>query len=141
MTEGAPPPQRRNRNAGMGIDSVAPPAGPVVAAIAGHGFRVGQIVHDGGLKLTPEAAIGWQAPRLDALTIDDLTPLLDGDPAPEFLLLGTGLTLRRPANDLVRVIEAKGIGIEFMDSRAAARAWGLLRSEGRAIVAALLPLG
>jgi uncharacterized protein len=38
-------------------------------------------------------------------------------------------------------MEARGLGVEAMDSRAAARAWGVLRAEGRWIVAALLPLG
>jgi uncharacterized protein len=33
-----------------------------------------------------------------------------------------------------------GFGVEAMDSRAAARAWVVLRGEGREIVAALLPL-
>ena len=42
---------------------------------------------------------------------------------------------------MIREIEARGIGVEVMDSRAAARTWGLLRGEERWIVAALMPLG
>ncbi len=70
----------------------------------------------------------------------DLGDLLDLDPLPEFLLLGTGAGLRQPARAFVRELEARGIGVEVMDSRAAARAWGVLRAEERWIVAALLPL-
>ena len=40
----------------------------------------------------------------------------------------------------VDALEAEGIGVEAMDSRAAARAWGILRGEDRWIAAALLPL-
>jgi uncharacterized protein len=69
-----------------------------------------------------------------------LGDLLDTDPLPEFLLLGTGAGLRQPPRAFVRELEAKGIGVEAMDSRAAARAWGVLRAEERWIVAALLPL-
>ena len=117
-----------------------PPAGPVVTAFAAGGrFSVqGQIFE--GLFLTPERAFAWQPPAVAALEIGDLEPVLALDPPPEFLLLGTGTGLRFPPRTLVRAIEEKGIGIEVMDSRAAARTWGLLRGEERWIVAALMPL-
>lgn len=85
--------------------------------------------------------MAWDdAPAIDALTIGALGDLFDADPRPEFLLLGTGAGLRQPPRAFVRAVEALGIGIEAMDSRAAARAWGVLRAEERWIVAALLPL-
>ena len=55
-------------------------------------------------------------------------------------LLGTGSGLQQPPRAFVRELEARGIGVEAMDSRAAARAWGVLRAEERWIVGALLPL-
>ncbi|MDB5698701.1 MAG: hypothetical protein JWN69_1505 [Alphaproteobacteria bacterium] len=108
-------------------------------AITDQGFAV-----DGGiyraLLLTPERADQWPAPALDSLTIDDLAPLLRLDPLPEFVLLGTGPALKFPPRTLVAALDARGIGIEAMDSRAAARTWGLLRGEERWIAAALMPL-
>lgn len=99
-------------------------------------------VFPGGLLLSPVRALAWtDAPAsVDALTVEALGDLFDGDPVPEFLLLGTGAGLRQPPRAFVRALEAKGIGVEAMDSRAAARAWGVLRAEERWIVAALLPL-
>ena len=94
-----------------------------------------------GLRLSPVRAMAWDdAPPIDALTLAALGDLFDGDPRPEFLLLGTGAGLRQPPRPFVRAVEALGIGVEAMDSRAAARAWGVLRAEERWIVAALLPL-
>ncbi len=94
-----------------------------------------------GLLLSPVRAMAWDdAPPIDALTLAALRDLFDGDPRPEFLLLGTGAGLRQPPRPFVRAVEALGIGVEAMDSRAAARAWGVLRAEERWIVAALLPL-
>lgn len=90
--------------------------------------------------LTPEAAIGWTAPAMAALTEATIAPLLALDPPPEFLLLGTGAALVRPPLDFTAALEARGVGVEAMDSRAAARAWGILRAEDRWIAAALLPL-
>ncbi|MDB5689171.1 MAG: hypothetical protein JWL91_1047 [Sphingomonas bacterium] len=120
-------------------DAAAP--GPIITGFSGTGFRIGDHVFPDGLILTPEEARPWAAPTLEALEAGALADLLALDPAPEFLLLGTGATMRRPSSILVAALDARGIGIEPMDSRAAARAWGLLRAEGRWIVAALLPLG
>jgi uncharacterized protein len=123
------------------LDREAAAAGPIVQGFAGRGFRVDGEVHAGGLWLTPEWARGWDAPAIEDLAPADVEPILALDPAPEFLLLGTGPTMRRPSPAFVAALEARAIGVEPMDSRAAARAWGVLRAEGRWIVAALLPLG
>ena len=122
------------------MDREPKPEGPVVQGFAGDGFTV-----DGrnyrGLFLTPESAREWQAPAPTALAVADLEPVLAFSPAPEFMLLGTGASLTFPPRALIREIEARGVGVEVMDSRAAARTWGLLRGEERWIVAALMPLG
>jgi len=113
--------------------------GPVVQGFAGGGFSVDGNVYR-SLLLTPELAREWTAPPVEALTADHLEPLLSLSPPPEFLILGTGPAQAFPPRALVRALEAKGIGVEAMDSRAAARTWGMLRGEGRWIAAALLPL-
>ncbi|MCE7798443.1 MTH938/NDUFAF3 family protein [Sphingobium sufflavum] len=119
-----------------------PVAGPVVRGFSGHGFRVGETLFAQGVMLDPERAVEWAAPdgvaRLVPAMIEGLLAL---DPLPEFLLLGTGASLEQPPRAFVAAVEARGIGVEAMDSRAAARAWGVLRQEERWIVAALMPLG
>jgi uncharacterized protein len=113
--------------------------GPVV-----QGFADGAFAVDGrryrSLLLTPETAGEWQAPPLVELAMADLEPLLALDPQPEFLLLGTGPAFAFAPRALREALEARGIGLEAMDSRAAARAWGILRAEDRWIAAALMPL-
>lgn len=115
-------------------------AGPAIRGFSGGGFRIDEQVYAEGVLLTPETAVAWQAPAVDALDLDAVAPLLAREPAAEFLLLGTGAALRRPSPAFVAALEAKGIGLEVMDSRAAAHAWGVLRAEGREIVAALMRL-
>ena len=112
--------------------------GPIVSGFSGGGYRIDDNVYH-ALLITPVRADGWEPPALDALTVDDLAPILDLDPQPEFILLGTGAALIRPAPALIAAIEARGIGVEAMDSRAAARAWAVLRGEGRWIAGALYP--
>jgi uncharacterized protein len=92
------------------------------------------------LLLTPERADEWAAPPLAELGIDDLASLLALSPQPEFLILGTGAAMGFPPRALVKALEGRGIGVEAMDSRAAARTWGMLRSEERWIAAAIMPL-
>jgi uncharacterized protein len=114
-----------------------PGAGPVVQGFGPAGFRIDGELFRGAL-LSAVAVRSWAPPALDALTVESLAPVLD--PKPEFVLLGTGLSLRRPPSWLVAALADRDVGLEAMDSRAAARAWGVLRGEGRPIAAALYPL-
>lgn len=113
--------------------------GPLISGLVGRGFRVDGGVYE-GLRITPLRAEAWAPPPVEALGEDDLASLLSLDPLPEFLILGTGARMVRPPVALVNAVEARGLGIEVMDSRAAARAWGVLRGELRWIAAALYPL-
>ncbi len=115
------------------------PEGPIVSGFANGGFAVDDRVYR-ALLLTPVSAGEWSPPRLAHHRNADLEPLLALVPAPEFLLLGTGARLVHPPRTLREALEARGTGLEVMDSRAAARAWGLLRGEERWIAAALMPL-
>jgi uncharacterized protein len=121
------------------FEAAPPAAGPRVQGFSGRRFLVDGSAYD-GLLLTPEAARDWRPPALTALAAADVEPLLALVPPPEFLLLGTGPFTAFPPRAFTDALQAKGIGVEPMDSRAAARTWGLLRGEGRWIVAALMPL-
>ena len=122
-----------------GFERDSPAFGPVVRGYAQGGFTIDGETHRAAL-LTPERAAAWDPPPLAELGVEHLEPLLALEPAPEFLILGTGAAQAFPPRPLVRALEARGVGIEAMDSRAAARTWGVLRAERRWIAAALMPL-
>lgn len=124
----------------MRLDRAGTPQGPMIAGMSARGFRVDDGIYP-ALAITPLRADQWSPPPLEALTVDNFAPLLALDPLPEFVLLGTGEQMLRPPPALIAALDARGIGIEFMDSRAAARAWGVLRAELRWIAAGLYPLG
>jgi len=121
------------------FDPAPPSGGPLV-----RGFAAGSFVVDGdqhrSVLLTPEQATPWDPPALEALGIEHLEPALALEPLPEFILLGTGPRLTHPPRALARALQERGIGLEVMDSRAAARTWAVLRAEERWIAAALMPL-
>jgi uncharacterized protein len=112
-------------------------AGPMVQGFTATGFRIDNEIYRAAM-LTVTSATAWTPPPLDQLTVEALQALVDAQP--EFILLGTGARLVRPAATLTAALEGMNIGLEPMDSRAAARAWGVLRSEGRQVAAALYPL-
>ena len=114
-------------------------AGPIVQGFTARGFSINGQSFEGAL-LTPERAEEWTPPPIAELRIEHLAPILPPGRLPEFLVLGTGRTMAFPPRALVEALDAQGIGLETMDSRAAARTWGMLRGEGRWIAAALMPL-
>jgi uncharacterized protein len=121
------------------LDRDSDARGPIV-----RGFSAGGFVVDGGvyrtLQLTPLSASEWAAPPVAELALGDVEALIALDPPAEFLLLGTGARLVHPPRAFREALAGLGIGLEVMDSRAAARTWGLLRGEERWIAAALMPL-
>ena len=119
----------------MRIDREARGAGPLVTGFSGQGFKIDGDKTAGGVLLTPEWWRPWDG-VLDEGALEPLTALV-----PEFIIIGTGARLNRPPRDLILALESQGIGVEPMDSRAAARAWAVLRAEGRWIGAALMALG
>ena len=113
--------------------------GPIVQGFTARGFSVDGRIYEGVL-LTPERAEDWTPPPVAELGIDHLEAIILPDRPPEFLILGTGRAMAFPPRALIRALDERGIGLEAMDSRAAARTWGMLRGEGRWIAAALMPL-
>lgn len=59
--------------------------------------------------------------------------------SPEILLLGTGEKQRWPSGRLVAALAKRGIGLEVMDTLAAARTYNVLVGEDRRVVAVLYP--
>jgi uncharacterized protein len=77
----------------------------------------------------------WEA-SVDALDTNLLEPVLAL--APDVIVLGTGERLRFPPHGLRAQLQARGIGLEVMDTSAACRTYNVLVLEQRRVVAALL---
>ena len=58
----------------------------------------------------------------------------------DVLLLGMGKAIAHPDPALRAALDVAGVGVEAMDSPAAARTYNVLLSEGRRIAAALIPV-
>lgn len=77
----------------------------------------------------------WDETPLTELTADDLGPLLEAEP--DILVLGTGTELRFAPRTVTFALARRGVGLEVMDTRAAARTFNVLLGEGREVAALL----
>ncbi|MFC4277874.1 Mth938-like domain-containing protein [Achromobacter aloeverae] len=94
-------------------------------------------------QLLRQAAGLPETPRDPLAFLDEAegapAPLPPG--APEVLLIGTGARQRFLRPEVLQPLLTSGIGIEVMDTQAAARTYNILMSEGRRVVVALIPQG
>ena len=98
---------------------------------------IGKVRYTASLIVTPEQVIhDWPPQHPDQLTIDDLGTILALEP--ELILVGTGNALRFPDSVILKGVIRAGIGIDFMDSRAACRTYNVLAAEGRHVAAGII---
>jgi uncharacterized protein len=112
---------------------------PSIDAYGGGGFRVSGVWRPGSLLIIDDQPADWAATSLDALTVEDFAAVFAAPVGVvEFVLLGTGAVQALPPKELRDVLRARGIGLEFMASEAAARMYNVLATEGRRMAAALI---
>ncbi|HYF60387.1 MAG TPA: Mth938-like domain-containing protein [Burkholderiaceae bacterium] len=86
----------------------------------------------------PEAPVAaWSVERFEALAPEHFEAIARLEP--EIVLLGTGATQRFPHPRLLAALAARRIGVEAMDTGAACRTYNILMTEGRRVLAALIP--
>ena len=114
-------------------------AAPSIDSYGGGGFRLSGAWHAGSLLIVADAPHAWPVTRLAEVTRETLGPVFEAGRAEvEFLLLGVGATNALPPKQVRQALLAAGLGLEFMDTPAAARLYNVLTSEGRRLAAALI---
>jgi uncharacterized protein len=128
----------------MKIDPLVSKGRPLIVAFGAGGFRFGLATGDlrieGGILVLADTPALWSVDDMSQLSQDDIQPVIDLGRDIEFLLLGTGATLRAPPPFLRALLRGHGLGLELMDTASACRAYNHLASEGRHFAAALLPV-
>ena len=115
------------------------PAVSTLISRYGEGFiEVEQEKHRCAIILMPERPVRpWPVAGHEELVLENFSLLLEFDP--EVILLGTGGNLYFPSAEISRYFLTRNIGFEVMPSAAACRTYNILASEGRQVLAALLP--
>ena len=108
----------------------------VIRSVSPNGIRINEESYGEPVALTAEQLIGaWPVIPVEDLVSDDFHAVFEM--SPEVVLLGTGAANIFPARELTFAFARKGIGLEVMDSAAAARTFNVLANEGRRVAAVL----
>ncbi len=114
---------------------------PVIDAYGDGGFRLAGGRHEGSVLILGDVARPWPVRVFADLTLADFDAVLAaGSAEVEFVLLGTGARNALPPRAVREGLLLAGIGLEFMDTPAAAKLYNVLTSEGRRLAAALIAI-
>ena len=111
------------------------------SAITGRSGSATEILSGNQVWSEPVALTGdgvlddWTPAPIESISIEDLAPLIETNP--ELVVVGTGSEQVLPNRELMFAMARKGIGLEMMDTPAAARTFNVLISEGRSVAAVL----
>jgi uncharacterized protein len=119
----------------------APRRPPSIDAYGGGGFRVSGLRLEGSLLIVRDEALAWPPKALTDLTPEHLQAVIALGPREvEFVLLGVGARPAPPPPSVRQALQAAGIGLEVMDTPAAARTYNVLAAEGRRLACALIAI-
>jgi uncharacterized protein len=114
---------------------------PLIDAYGDGGFRLSGEWHSGSVLILADQARPWPVAAFAELSVEALEPVFAaGRTEVEFLLLGVGVRNAQPPRAIREALLAAGMGLEFMDTPAAARLYNVLTSEGRRVAAALIAI-
>ena len=108
----------------------------VIRSVSQSTIGINEETYSESLALTAEELLGtWPATPVGDLSPDDFDAVFATKP--EVVLLGTGAANLFPPRELTFAFARKGIGLEVMDTAAAARTFNVLANEGRRVAAVL----
>ena len=102
------------------------------------GFRFADMSHRGSILALPSGIRAWQVTTAAELTEEALAPVFQEGDALQLLLLGTGVNLAPVPQALRWRFREARIGLEVMQTGAAARTFNVLVAENRKVGAALI---
>lgn len=103
------------------------------------GFTISGARYDGAVFASPDSVDAWDVGAFDALEEESFRFLIDRVGDIDVVLLGVGARMQFLPVALREALKAHGLKIEVMDTSAACRTYNVLITDGRRVVAALLP--
>jgi uncharacterized protein len=108
----------------------------LVRSVSDSVIRINEESYSTSVVLTAEDLLGhWHDTPVTDLSESHFEAVFST--APEVVLLGTGSSNIFPPRELMFAFARKGIGLEVMDTPAAARTFNVLANEGRRVAAVL----
>ena len=102
------------------------------------GFRFADMSHRGSILALPSGIRAWEVIEAARLTPANLAPLLAEAEAVDLVLVGTGRDIVALPEPVRQRLREAGIGVDAMQTGAAARTYNILAAENRKVAAALI---
>jgi len=109
-----------------------------IDAYGNGGFRFADMSHRGSILALPSGVRAWSVTAAAELSEVALAPVFEEGDALDLLLLGTGRDVAFLPDTLRRRFRDAGIGLDVMQTGAAARTYNVLLAENRKVGAALI---
>lgn len=123
---------------GIEIRAAHFPGRPPIDAYGNGGFRFADMSHRGSILCLPSGVHGWDVVEDQPLTINLFKRVLAETRDIEFLLVGTGLSIRPLPAELKAAMRAANVSSDPMSTGAAVRTYNVMLAESRAVAAALI---
>ena len=114
------------------------PGRHLIDAYGNGGFRFAEMSHRGSILVLPSGVRAWEVADARAIDRTALRPVQAEASTIELLLVGTGLDIVPLPDGLRRWLKEAGIGLDVMQTGAAARTYNILMAENRKVAAALV---
>ncbi|MBM6596133.1 Mth938-like domain-containing protein [Microvirga pudoricolor] len=114
------------------------PGRHLIDAYGNGGFRFAEMSHRGSVLALPSGIHAWPVTAISDLTMESLAPVFREAEALELLLLGTGLDVAAIPERIRQRFRDHRIGLDVMQTGAAARTYNILLAENRKVGAALI---
>ncbi len=112
-----------------------------IDAYGNGGFRFADMSHRGSILVLPSGIKAWPVNSIKELTEAALEPVFAEAGELELLLLGTGADIAAIPGALRERFREAHIGLDVMQTGAAARTYNILLAENRKVGAALIAVG
>ncbi len=114
------------------------PGRHLIDSYGGGGFRFAEMSHRGSILALPSGILAWLVSGPGELSENAFAPILAESDAIDLLLVGTGLD-PAPLPEAIRwLLKDARIGLDVMQTCAAARTYNILAGENRKVAAALI---
>ncbi|KNY23207.1 MTH938/NDUFAF3 family protein [Methylobacterium sp. ARG-1] len=114
------------------------PGRHIIDTYGNGGFRFAGMSHRGSLLLLPSGVRAWDVTSPKAIDRTSLRPVQAEAAGIELLLIGTGLDIAAIDPSLRGWLKDAGVGLDVMQTGAAARTYNILVAENRKVAAALI---
>ena len=114
------------------------PARAPIDAYGNGGFRFAGMSRQGSLLVLPSGMHRWDVSDFASLKPEDFELVFAEGRDIDFLLLGTGVTMSRPAKPIIEAFAKQNLPLDFMSTGSAVRTYGVLLAEKRKVAAAFI---